>query len=210
MACIVFTLDDGSTITTPLDTDLITIGRAEDSIVQLPSGSVSSHHATIKAREDGYYVQDLGSRNGTRLNGAEIEEAQLADGDRIAFGDIQAVFLEADEIPVQAAMVPQFLPEPEVVVPLVVAAAPVTGIPHGMGKFQPKPKKYSGRTAEIYEGSGCMTAFVLILLFLGAFALGLTLRHYKVTEGGMLPSDLADHFFNKVKRIKIEMPEEKK
>ena len=47
MASIVFTLEDGSTITTPLDTDLITIGRAEDSIVQLPCGSVSSHHATI-------------------------------------------------------------------------------------------------------------------------------------------------------------------
>jgi hypothetical protein len=206
MASIVFTLEDGSTITTPLDTDLITIGRAEDSIVQLPSGSVSNHHATIKVRPDGCYVQDLGSRNGTRLNGAEIEEAVLADGDRIAFGDIQAVFLESEEVP-QAAYV---LPEPEIVRRLVEPAAPVTGIPKGSGKFQPKPKHFSRQTAQVYEGGGCMTAFVLILLFVGAFIIGLCLRHYKVTDGGVLPSDLSDHFFNKVKRIKIEMPEDDK
>ena len=213
MASIVFTLEDGSTITTPLDTDLITIGRAEDSIVQLPSGSVSSHHATIKARPDGYYVQDLGSRNGTRLNGAEVEEAMLSDGDRIAFGDIQSVFLANDdyaEAAVVPAMVPEYLPEPEMVYRLHEPAAPVTGIPRGAGKFAPKPKNYTSPTAHLYEGGGCTSAFVMILLFLGAFFVGLTLRHYKVTDGGMLPADLADHFFNKVKRIKIEMPEEQK
>lgn len=213
MACIVFTLEDGSTITTPLDTDLITVGRAEDSIVQLPSGSVSSHHATIKARPDGYYVQDLGSRNGTRLNGVEVEEALLTDGDRVAFGDIQAMFLADDEVPMAVAE-PVFIPAPVFIEPdvrrLVEPAAPVTGIPHGQGKFAPKPKRYNRATADLYEGSGCMTAFVLILLFVGAFVIGLSLRHYKVTEGGMLPADLSDHFFNKVKRIKIEMPEEEK
>lgn len=211
MASIVFTLEDGSTITTPLDTDLITIGRAEDSIVQLPCGSVSSHHATIKVRTDGYYVQDLGSRNGTRLNGAEIEEALLNDGDRVAFGDIQAVFLATDEMPV-AAVEPYYIPEPMVPVQeirrLTEPAAPVAGVPRGMGKFAPKPKHYSSPTAHLYEGNGCMTAFVLILLFVGAFIIGLTLRHYKVTDGGILPTDLSDHFFNKVKRIKIELPEE--
>lgn len=206
MACIVFTLEDGSTITTPLDSDLITIGRAEDSIVQLPCGSVSSHHATIKARPDGYYVQDLGSRNGTRLNGAEIEEALLNDGDRVAFGDIQSIFLASDEVPTAAA-----IPEPAVEIRrLIEPAAPVTGIPRGAGHFAPKPKNYSSPTAHLYEGSGCMTAFVVTLLFVGAFFLGLTLRHYKVTDGGMLPADLADHFFNKVQRIKIEMPEDSK
>ena len=206
MACLVFSLEDGSVFTIPLDADLITVGRAEDSIVQLPCGSVSSHHATVKPREDGYYVQDLGSRNGTRLNGVEIEEARLEDGDRVAFGDIQAIFYATDEVPVAAA-IPE--PEPEVR-RLVDPAPPVTGIPHGASKYAPKPRKYTGAAARINEGSGCMGPFVMILLFLAAFIIGLSLRHYKQTDGGMLPADLADHFFNKVSRIKVELPQEEK
>jgi len=126
MACIVFKLEDGSTINTPLDVDLLTLGRAEDSMVQLADPSVSSRHATIKAKPDGFYVQDLGSRNGTRLNDVVIEEALLKDGDRVAFGDV-AAFFYSDTVPVLAAPVAP-TPPPDVVVPLVTAAAPVTGI----------------------------------------------------------------------------------
>lgn len=205
MACIVFTFEDGSTTTAPLDVDLLTLGRAEDSIVQLNCPSVSSHHATVKAREDGYYVQDLGSSNGTWLNGAVVEEARLEDGDRLSFGDVQAVFYATDEVPVVAEPVP--VPE---VRRLVEPAPPVTGIPHGAGKFAPKPRHYTGAAARINEGGGCMSAFVVTLLFLAAFVIGLSLRHYKQTDGGMLPADLADHFFNKVSRIKVELPEEQK
>ena len=74
MARIVFTLEDGTEIETELDSDLVTIGRHPESMVVLPSSSVSSHHATIKRRGDDYYVQDLGTTNGTKLNGAEVEE----------------------------------------------------------------------------------------------------------------------------------------
>ncbi|WP_050025699.1 FHA domain-containing protein [Verrucomicrobium sp. BvORR034] len=91
MARIVFTLEDGTEIEIELDAEVITIGRHADSIVVLPSSSVSSHHATIRQRGDSYYVQDLGTTNGTRLNGVEVEEARLEDGDQLTFGDIPAV-----------------------------------------------------------------------------------------------------------------------
>lgn len=200
MASIVFNLEDGSTINMPLDVDLITVGRAEDSIVQLPCPSVSSHHATIKARADGYYIQDLGSRNGTRLNGAEIEEALLNDGDRLAIGDIQAVFYATDEVPAAEpapAPAPQAVPIPTPEIQrLVDTAPPVTGIPHGANYYNPQPRYRSGRTAE--EGSGCMSAFVLFILCSAALLIGLSLRHYKET-GGVLPNDIIAKLFSKVK-----------
>ena len=207
MASIVFTLEDGSTIITPLDVDLITIGRAEDSIVQLACPSVSSHHATVKARSDGYYVQDLGSRNGTRLIGVEIEEALLNDGDRVAFGDIQSIFYGSDEVPTAvpvAEPAPIVIPTPEIV-RIVDTAPPVTGIPHGANTYNPRPRVHPSRSVQVGEGGGCVTGIILTILFGGAFLIGLSLRHYKVTDGGVLPNDLIAKLFSKVK---IEVKDE--
>ena len=53
-----------------------------------------------------------------------------------------------------------------------------------------------------------MTAFIMMILFVGAFALGLTLRHYNQT-GGFLPNDLAEKLFSKASKIHIETGEEK-
>jgi hypothetical protein len=91
MPRIVFTLDDGTRIESELESDVLTIGRHPDSRVTLPSVSVSSHHATIKRKGEDFFVQDLGTTNGTKLNGVEVEEAKLSDGDQLTFGDIPAV-----------------------------------------------------------------------------------------------------------------------
>ena len=203
MATIVFTLEDGSTITSPLDVDLITVGRAEDSIVPLPSPSVSGQHAILKARSDGYYVQDLGSRNGTRVNGATIEESILNDGDRVSFGDVEAIFYASDEVPAEAPPVAA-IPTPQVVVPVVQAAPPVTGVPRGSANPQGNrapSKRY------VQESNGCLSAILVTLLFGGAFVIGLSLRHYKETNGGVLPNDFIARF---MKNVKIEINEEKK
>jgi hypothetical protein len=96
MARIIFTLEDLSKIETDLTVDRITIGRLSENGVVLPSASVSGHHATIKRRGDAYFVQDHGSTNGTKINGVEIDEAKLEDGDRLFFGDISAVFQQRD------------------------------------------------------------------------------------------------------------------
>ena len=205
MACIVFSMEDGATFTTPLDSELLTVGRHPDSMAPLPSPSVSSHHAAIQWREDGFYVQDLGSRNGTRVNGAEIEEAKLNDGDRVAFGDVQAVYYEADQAPEEehapAPAAPQPIPQPIVIQKLVTEAAPVAGIPHGGGRYNPKMRGKGTRGGE--EGGGCATAILFLILFMGAFVLGLCVRHYKQT-GGFLPTDLSEKIFSKASKIHIE------
>jgi hypothetical protein len=68
------------------------IGRGADATIRLQDSSVSRRHAEIRPNADGYVVVDLGSTNGTRVNGAGITERQLRDGDTISVGDSQLRF----------------------------------------------------------------------------------------------------------------------
>jgi len=69
------------------------IGRATDNDIVLQDASVSRHHASIEARDDGYVVRDLGSQNGTWLHGERVgEAAAVAHGDSLKFGDAAFIF----------------------------------------------------------------------------------------------------------------------
>ncbi len=77
-----------------------TIGRQDGLELTLPSGRVSRQHASIEFRQGKYWVRDLGSTNGTLLNGQRVEEAELADGDQFELADISLVFcLSAEDVP---------------------------------------------------------------------------------------------------------------
>jgi serine phosphatase RsbU (regulator of sigma subunit)/pSer/pThr/pTyr-binding forkhead associated (FHA) protein len=79
----------------PLDADEVTIGRHPDcEIAVMDSGRVSRRHAQIVRRGDAHYIKDLGSRNGTFLNGRKIDDQlhRLKDGDRIKVCDLDFVF----------------------------------------------------------------------------------------------------------------------
>ena len=75
-----------------LEAAVISIGRAEDNMVVLDDASVSGHHAEIEQTENGPVLRDLGSTNGTKVNGLPVSEAVLNDGDQICFGSMEAVF----------------------------------------------------------------------------------------------------------------------
>lgn len=70
------------------------IGRREDADITLADSAVSSDHARLEYRRDGYYLVDLGSRNGTRVNGRPVNECRLRKKDRIQIGGTTIVFLE--------------------------------------------------------------------------------------------------------------------
>ncbi len=66
-----------------------TIGRAPDNHLSIPDRSISSHHAELRIRHGSLYLEDLGSTNGTSVNGRRLgrkECMQLCDGDEIALG----------------------------------------------------------------------------------------------------------------------------
>lgn len=69
-----------------LDGSTVTIGRAPDNDLVLADSRVSRHHARITARGGRFVLADLGSTNGTVVNGARVTEIVLGLGDRIALG----------------------------------------------------------------------------------------------------------------------------
>ena len=86
---------DGSQTDHELTEEIVTIGRAPDNIFHIDDVSISSHHATISPATDGYLLRDLGSTNGTMVNGNTLEaetEYALKPGDKIRFGKLDAVF----------------------------------------------------------------------------------------------------------------------
>ncbi|GAB5440546.1 MAG: hypothetical protein Fues2KO_08950 [Fuerstiella sp.] len=70
-----------------------TIGRNQDCDIVVPSPSVSRQHAQIVQIEGEYFVEDLGSRNGSRINGRVIESrTPLKDGDQVEFSNLPYAF----------------------------------------------------------------------------------------------------------------------
>lgn len=80
------------------DGDVIAIGRTSDNDVQVKNIKVSKHHAEL-VREDGQcFIKDMGSKNGTVVNGKKLEAAHyLKDKDSIGFfGKLKIVYYEED------------------------------------------------------------------------------------------------------------------
>jgi len=71
----------------PLGEYVVTVGRQNDCTIVLGDPNVSRHHAEVRPSGDGFVVVDLGSTNGTKVNGARVAEQQLHDGDEVAFGN---------------------------------------------------------------------------------------------------------------------------
>jgi len=68
----------------PVEKERVIIGRGEDCDVVLTERQVSRHHAQIRRTDSGYVLEDLGSRNGTYVNGREVTDPHiLQDGDEI-------------------------------------------------------------------------------------------------------------------------------
>ena len=108
MPKILVSLPDGSAATHELVDATITVGRLADNALQIEDASVSSHHAELTIGEGGDYVlTDIGSTNGTLLNGKELAEGQgerLQAGDKLVFGNIDASY--ESENPAEARAMP--------------------------------------------------------------------------------------------------------
>jgi pSer/pThr/pTyr-binding forkhead associated (FHA) protein len=77
-----------------VDDERMSIGRTPDAAVFLDDVTVSRNHALLVHRQDGYYIDDLGSLNGTYVNRRRIESHLLEDGDEIQIGKFKLSYLE--------------------------------------------------------------------------------------------------------------------
>lgn len=169
-------LPDGSekTIVLPKNVEYFArIGRDEHCEIVLPFQSVSGEHALLQFKEGGYVLEDLGSTNGTKINGlTPMVAATLYDGDEIALGDARLRFAEEPS--------PGFSAESsgreEDAVPSIA-----------MRNLQQLADEAARTTRNHYLW---MALYAVLIFFLAVFA-GLTYKHYRVT-GELLPLQWLD------------------
>ena len=82
----------GETFT--VEGDETIIGRSPECAVFLDDVTVSRRHAVVARHDDGFYINDLGSLNGTYVNRRRVESAKLSDGDDVQIGKYRLTFLE--------------------------------------------------------------------------------------------------------------------
>jgi hypothetical protein len=75
-----------------IDQRVIVIGRSSDCDLTIDDANVSRRHAEVRRIGDGYSLVDLGSTNGTEVNGQRIQETALMNGDVIAVGTTRITF----------------------------------------------------------------------------------------------------------------------
>jgi hypothetical protein len=85
-------LDAGEVVT--LDSHALRVGRATDNDLSVEGDEyASTHHARFEPRRDGVYVEDIGSTNGTFVNGIRLtRERRLAPGDVVRIGETDLRF----------------------------------------------------------------------------------------------------------------------
>ena len=136
--------------------DLIAIGRAPDNTIVINDSSVSTRHAQLQLTGETYHLKDLGSTNGTRVNGIPVKETALRFDDRIRFGAAEARY-EADTTGSEP------LPQLEEV---EATPAELSAVPADFANASPFPRQKEQkdpiRTA-ILAGSG-----IALLVFLGS------------------------------------------
>jgi pSer/pThr/pTyr-binding forkhead associated (FHA) protein len=97
MAKLVLLVPNGTTLDVPLRRERVTIGRRADNDVCLPNLAVSGEHAVVVTILTDSFLEDLGSTNGTLVNGKPIAKHFLRDGDMIDVGRHKLLYFVDDE-----------------------------------------------------------------------------------------------------------------
>src|SRR5262249_60762487 len=75
------------------DEEVVRLGRNRDNTIVLLDQHASRWHARVHARDGQWYISDLETPNGTRVNGVQVRlEVPLSDGQAVAIGDIRPRF----------------------------------------------------------------------------------------------------------------------
>jgi pSer/pThr/pTyr-binding forkhead associated (FHA) protein len=82
----------------PLEKPVTRIGRREGNDWMIPDGSVSGTHCEVEKTKTGFLLRDLGSTNGTKVNGDTVKVSGIFKNDIILIGDI-ALTIDGDDVP---------------------------------------------------------------------------------------------------------------
>jgi pSer/pThr/pTyr-binding forkhead associated (FHA) protein len=96
---------DGERRSFPVSREMTIIGRREDCDLRIPLGDVSRKHCRMIREADSLRIEDLGSSNGTYVNGQRVQEAILQPGDTVRVGPVLFV-LQVDGVPADDELQP--------------------------------------------------------------------------------------------------------
>src|SRR6202795_2969467 len=96
MSKLVLFMPDGTSLDVPLSRERTTIGRRADNDICLPNLAVSGEHAVVVTILTDSFLEDLGSTNGTLVNGKPIAKHFLRDGDMIDVGRHKLLYFVDD------------------------------------------------------------------------------------------------------------------
>jgi len=157
MSKLIVTLPDGADAPHELTEEVVTVGRLSDNVIQIEDPSVSSHHAEITFSRGHYVLRDLGSTNGTRVNGESFTQGSIHDGDSIRFGKIEARYVSDNPDDARP------LPEKE-----AVAAAVAENSSRPQDFTNASPFKSKAKKKDPIATGILVFACVAVLVFIGA------------------------------------------
>lgn len=97
--------NDGSRRSFSLHKPVTVLGRREDCDVRIPLSEISRKHCRLLLEDEALRIEDMGSSNGTFVNGQRVQEASLGAGDTLKIGPV-AFVVQLDGIPVEDEIVP--------------------------------------------------------------------------------------------------------
>jgi hypothetical protein len=159
-----------------------TIGRGSECDIVLDEPEMSRQHACIESTGSGIYLRDLGSANGTFVNGIAVRDAVLKPGDQIAFDQNRFVLETVGAAPIDMIAITAPQPAP----PIPVSSAPVAPVHTQVGykivpppvpnTYSPPPPSMPVLAAKATDSSGVsittrrIANFVMLLVAIGAIA----------------------------------------
>jgi hypothetical protein len=88
-------MDAAHPIKYPLYKDVMTIGRSESADIQIDGEFISRIHARIVCKDGNTIIEDVGSKNGFKINSEPLAHSSLKHGDVIAIGKLRFTFVDA-------------------------------------------------------------------------------------------------------------------
>ncbi|MBL9146563.1 MAG: FHA domain-containing protein [Verrucomicrobiaceae bacterium] len=168
MARIVLKTPEGQMFEAELSGNRQSVGRNDDNDIAIPDGSVSGSHGEFVNNGGTWVFTDLGSTNGTKINGERVDNVELGHGAEFEIGNVAVTFYDESEAPAPAVSAP-------------AAAAPrtMTTSSDGYGAQKIDRAARTGFGAKKVKADGSRTMLMLLgvvglLAVLGVAALILT------------------------------------
>ena len=148
----------------------LVIGRGSECDLVLDEPEMSRTHAQIELSANEMYLRDLGSANGTFVNGVQVRDASLFTGDQIAF-DRNRFLIEAPGMPMRkaesAANAESVRGQPQVTQTMRAIRIEDTPSDSGPAPVEPEPQPAAPWNPWWLIAAGALIAVGITLLFLG-------------------------------------------